>query len=220
MLDPEHHDRDLYSRITAEAAQYYDARLPYHNFEHVRSVLAHAERIIADCRSEGVPIDAEVVRYAVLFHDADYAEDHRAKGYDSKEAYAAALATTVLEPFDVDPHLIQRVQSTIMATHHAQPFSTNEEKAIRAADLANMAGLYEDFLESNRRLKAETEILSGTTMSWAEWKAGTKTTVEWYLNQDIRLTSHHDDEHGFSVFHQQAQKNLQRFLADETTETT
>lgn len=207
-------ETELYSIIFTEAEKLYDPRLPYHNFEHALAVQRQAEEIIRHCLEESVPIDTEVVRYAALFHDAGYSHDHRALGYDSKESYAAELAGQTLQQFGVADDVISRVQETIMATHRDAAFTTNEQKAVRAADIAGMAGSYEEFVEANRHLKAEAELLSGNTISWAEWKAGTQQTVAWYLGQDIRLTSHHDDEHGHSTFHRRVQENLQRFLAD------
>lgn len=218
MDQPERIETELFSQIVAAAEELYDRRLPYHNFEHALTVQRQAEEIIRHCREEKVLIDADVIRYAALFHDAGYSDDHRALGFDSKEAYAAALASQTLQQFGVADDIISRVQETIMATHRDAAFTTNEQKAVRAADLANMAGPYEEFVEANRRLKAEAELLTGNTISWVEWKAGTEKTVAWYLGQDIRLTSHHDDEHGHSAFHRRVQENLQRFLADHELE--
>lgn len=211
----ERQETELFSLISAAAEKLYDPQLPYHNFAHAQSVLAQAERMINNCQSEGVPIDVDVVRYAALFHDAGHNADIRALGFDTKEAYAASLAGETLERFGIATEVIERVQATIMATHRDAAFTTNEQKAVRAADIANMAGTYAYFVDANSRLKAEREMLAGHAISWAEWKEGTKVTVEWYLRQDIRLTRHHEDEQGRSRFHVQVRANLERFLSDK-----
>jgi hypothetical protein len=48
------------------------------------------------CLKEGVPINGEVVYYALLFHDAGYHENHASMGFTSKEVYSAHLAVQCL----------------------------------------------------------------------------------------------------------------------------
>lgn len=200
--------------LTNEARELYDERLPYHNFEHALKVLERVEAIVARCQTENVPINIDVVRYAALFHDAGYIEDHRALGYESKESYAAALARPVLTSHGLSASTIANVERTIMATQLDAILQSNEDKAMRAADIGNLQGDYEEFVDSNRRLKAEAELLGGRPITWATWKHGTEDIVNRFLAMDIRLTSQHDDGQGNSTFHSIAKKNLDRFLAD------
>ena len=215
MNTPEHEVVDLFSQISAEAEKLYDPHLPYHNFDHARAALQNAEVTIIACQAEGIPIDAQVVRLAVVFHDAGFSQDAIALGFASKEAYAASLAETALQQHGLETRVIQRVKQAILATHRDATFTTNEEKAVRAADIGHMAGPYEVFVENNRHLKAEAELLSGKSISWASWKIGTKQIVEWYLGQDIYLTTRHDDARGYSNFHTRARANLERLLTDD-----
>ena len=71
--------------LEERAASLYSDTLAYHNFEHIRETLAAAEVIIERCAAENIRIDSAVVYYALLFHDAGYAEDHVALGHRSKE---------------------------------------------------------------------------------------------------------------------------------------
>jgi HD superfamily phosphodiesterase len=66
--------------------------LPYHNFNHVLRTLVSAELLMERCLKGGVPIDSEVLYYALLCHDAGYHEDHINKGFTTKEKYSAHLA--------------------------------------------------------------------------------------------------------------------------------
>ena len=89
------------------------------------------------------------------------------------------------------------------------------DAAVRAADLAGLAGEYKDFVDRNRRFKKESEMLSGEEISWNEWKKQTTETVAFYLKQDIHLTSHYEDTDGTSIFHKKTRENLERFLNED-----
>ena len=52
------------------AAELYSDQMPYHNFNHVFGTLEAAELLVKRCLKESVPINGEVVYFALLFHDA------------------------------------------------------------------------------------------------------------------------------------------------------
>ena len=73
------------------AAELYSDQMPYHNFKYVFGTLVAAELLMERCLKEGVPINGEVVYFALLFHDAGYHEDHINKGFTIKEEFLEQL---------------------------------------------------------------------------------------------------------------------------------
>lgn len=205
------------SRFSLEQAAeaLYSSELPYHNFQHAQWAREQGKAIIDGCKREGILIKEAVVDLALLFHDAGYNENHKENGFETKEAYSAHLAGEALRHAGYESDLIRDVQDVIISTHRDASFVTNEAKVVRAADLAGIAGDYETFLENNRRLKKEAETLLGVKIERDEWKRKTEEIIGFYLQQDIRLTSAHEDEGGESIFHMKARENLKRFLQEE-----
>jgi predicted metal-dependent HD superfamily phosphohydrolase len=191
------------------AAELYSDQMPYHNFSHVLGTLAAAELLVERCLKEGVPINGEVVYYALLFHDAGYHENHISKGFTSKEKYSAHLAVQCLRTEAVPEDTIKRAVAAILSTERdAQPTS-NEEKAVRAADLAGLASNYTTFRSDVEKLRQECEMLTGRKVAWDEWKTSTEETIRFYLSQEIRLPQPDD------LYYAQASHNLSRLLSED-----
>jgi predicted metal-dependent HD superfamily phosphohydrolase len=199
-----------------QAARLYDPDLPYHNFGHIRTVIKKGEEIVNNCRKENIDIDDAVVYYALLYHDAGYRDDHAAKGYASKEAYSADLAETELLRKGMDGGKVQKIKSAIMCTHVDARCKSNEDKAVRAADLAELTADYEVFKKNTLDLKKELEMMKGSPISWEEWKILARERVELFLREDLQLTSDYFDADGNSVFQKNARRNLQTMLSDES----
>ena len=202
--------------IEKTAAAMYEPKLPYHNFGHAITVTRYAEIIVERCKRENVPLDEKVVYYALLFHDAGYHEDHIAKGFDIKEAYSAYLAEHALRDYGVDEETIEKVKTGIISTYVDAHCCSNEDKAVRAADLSGLAAEYEVFKLNAVRLMDEHELMNGEKVSWEDWKLGVKETLELYLREELKLTSEYYDENGNSVFHVQTRANLDTLLADDS----
>jgi hypothetical protein len=200
--------------LEARAATLYSPRLPYHNFEHIEETLAAAVVITGRCAAENIRINNEVVYYALLFHDAGYHEDHRALGFDTKEAYSATLAEKVLVEFAIVEPQIRKTVGAIRATERDASFISVEQKAVRAADLSGMAAPYEEFLLKSLKLKREFEIIYGNSLEWRAWQETSREVLSFYLSQEIRLTSYFHNEFGESGFHSALRENLRRLLAE------
>ena len=196
------------------AAQFYDEKLFYHNFEHVNYVLSSASRILNSCKRENIEIDEAVVYYAILFHDAGFIEDHTAMGYQSKEAYSADIAGRELKAYGVSDNVIAKVRDAIMATHMNADCQTKEEIAVRAADLSGLADDYNVFKKNTVDLLKEGEMMSGNKMTWEEWKIKAAEVIELYLRQELYLTSDYYNVDGSSKFHINARKNIDRLMQD------
>lgn len=197
------------------AAGYYSAALPYHNFHHAMDAVRAGWEIVDRCREEGIRIDEVVVYYALLFHDAGYHEDHLGKGYRSKEDYSADLAASSLKEHGVPMRTIQKVMAAIRATQRDAQFTTSEQKAVRAADLAGLAADYPVFRANTEKLRAEYQMLTGKHLTWEEWIDYASETVRFFLAQEIRLTSYFADKDGESLFHKRARANVETLRAEK-----
>lgn len=198
------------------AARLYDAKLKYHNFDHIRYVMEEGNKILKRCQAEGVEIDEAVVYYAILFHDAGFIENHMSKGFDSKEAYSADLAAKNLQGNGIDTETIQKVKQAIMATHVDSLCLTNEDKAVRAADLAGLAVDYAVFKKNTLDLKDELEMMSGKKVTWKQWKTMAAERVEQFLREELYLTSDYYNNQGESKFHLNTRNNIKKLLQDDS----
>lgn len=197
-------------QLEQTAAALYSDRLPYHNFRHALDAVESGHLIVRRCKSEHVRIDAAVVYYALLFHDAGYHQDHLHLGFPSKEAYSAELAAQALQDRGIARSTITRVRAAILSTRRSASFRTAEQKAVRAADLAALAADYPVFLDNTRRLWEEYQMLSGQHPSWQQWVEGAMNVIRYYLSQEIRLTSYFTADDGSSEFHRRVRANLDR----------
>jgi predicted metal-dependent HD superfamily phosphohydrolase len=171
--------------------------------------------LVERCLKEGVPIDSEVVYYALLFHDAGYHENHISKGFTSKEEYSAHLAVQCLRAEAIPEDIIKRVVAAILSTQRDTQFTSNEEKAVRAADLAGLASDYKTFRSNVEKLHQECEMLTGRKVAWDEWKTSVKETIRFYLSQEIRLTQPDSCVDNVAIFYAQANQNLSRLLSED-----
>ncbi len=198
------------------AFKLYDSNMPYHNFDHIRTVLKEGEEIVRKCRGEGITIDENVVYYALLFHDAGYHEDHLEKGFDSKEAYSAELAVRALDGNDFDKEMVNKVKAAILATHCDAHCYSTEDKAVRAADLSGLAADYKVFKENAVNIKLELEMMNGTQLSWKDWTKNAVDRIELFLREELEITSDYFDAEGNSIFHRKSRENLKTLLSDDS----
>jgi hypothetical protein len=183
--------------------------MPYHSFDHVLGTLAAGAMLVERCLKEGVPINCEAVYYALLFHDAGYHENHISMGFASKEEYSAHLAVQSLRAEAIPEDTINSVVAAILSTQRDAQFISNEEKAVRAADLAGLASDYATFRSNVEKLHQECQMLTGRKLAWDEWKTSVKETISFYLSQEIRLT-----QPDF-LFYAKANQNLSRLLSED-----
>lgn len=200
--------------IEKRAAALYDKRLPYHNFDHVLQVILAGEEIMEKCRADGIAFDEDAVYYAMLLHDAGFHEDHRALGFESKEAYSAALARQFLERMSISQSIISKVVSAILCTHVDGRCRTVEDRIVRRADISGMASGYDQFRADTVNLKQELEILSGQPVSWNEWKKQASERINLFLREDTGLVHDDYDSDGEPVFLRRVRNNIDAMMAD------
>jgi hypothetical protein len=111
--------------------------------------------------------------------------------------------------------IIKRVVAAILSTQRDAQFTSNEEKAVRAADLAGLASDYKTFRSNVEKLHQECELLTGRKVAWDEWKTSFKETISFYLSQEIRLTPPDACVDNVALFYAQAKENLSRLLSED-----
>lgn len=198
------------------AASLYEASLPYHNFNHVQDTLKAGEDILAQCAAEDRSVDARVVYYALLFHDAGYQHDHRALGFATKEALAACWAARTLKDWDgVSLETANATVAAINATYRDALPANAEQQVVRAADLSGMAADFASFRTHTEQLRQEHALLTGETIGWSDWIQRATLVIEGYLSQQLDVTEFfRRGDSGESPFQQRIRANLRR-LVDE-----
>jgi len=208
---PQPCDADLEQQVSA----YYAPELPYHNFSHALKAVANGREIVAACQREGIPVDAGVVYYALLFHDAGFIENPRRHDCDTREAYSAFIADKLLSGAGLSREKIEAVKAAIISTTREAEFTTPEQQAVRAADLFDMAADYELFRSNTDKLRQEYVMLTGQPVTEAEWRRQVGEVIGFYLGQEIGLTAYFRPQAGqASEFNQGVARNLQRYLGE------
>lgn len=192
------------------AAALYDPRLPYHNFSHALEVLTVGNEYIGRCREADMPIEVDVVYPALLFHDAGYQTDHRVRGFDSKEAYSAELAGSVMHSYQYASGVIAAVQRAIISTQCGIPCETTEAKLVKAADLSGLAADYPLFLQNAMRLWREEAVLSRRLTEWEQWRDNAIEMVERFLTEDLGFSPACYADDGEAWLNKQARANVDR----------
>lgn len=208
-----HFDGIRNAHLEQVAEKLYSDQMPYHNFNHILGTLAAAELLMECCLNEGVPINGEVVYYALLLHDAGYHENHISKGFTSKEEYSAHLAVQCLRAEAIPEDTIKRVVAAILSTQRDAQFISNEEKAVRAADLAGLTSDYKTFRSDVEKLRQESEMLTGRKVAWDEWKTSIEETIRFYLSP-VGLALPEACVDNAATFYAQANQNLSRLLSE------
>ena len=199
-----------------EIEQFYDESMPYHNFGHACNVTSRALLLADRCTKYGIAVREPVVVWSGLFHDAGYHIDPKTRGFPTREDHSAAIARIFLQGRRIPERVTDEVFACIISTNRDAPFLFVEQKIVRAADLAGLAGTYEEFKANNFRLKREYEMLSGKEITVKDWIDQTKKIVEFYLSENIVLTPEHQDANGRSIFHTRAQHNLDLLLKEHS----
>jgi hypothetical protein len=194
--------------------------LPYHNWDgHVMDVLQNGLVLIDRCEKYAVPVRRQAVGLGIIYHDSDYAIDHDAKGFKSKESLSAFVMQEDMkqEPFAslINKKDVKIATVAILGTAYDVFPQTIEAKVLRASDLMGLMGPYDLFLEHSLNIKKEIEYLQKRKLAKEEYALHVAILLTGFLAQDIRLTPEHDKK-GISIFHKQATGNLHRFLSEQS----
>lgn len=173
----------------------------YHNFTHTQRVLRSVKEIL-----EHYPVteeDALIVQLAALLHDTGYTKTRM-----GHEEVSVKIATTFLKEQQVEQHLIDAVNTCIMATKLDYTPKTELEKILRDADASHFGKEY--FNEASEFLRKELELQDVKAYSTSEW-----------LNENIEVLSQkHQFYTDYALRNWQAQKasNLAELIKSKTKE--
>ena len=150
--------------VSAYMQEHANPSLLYHNLSHTERVVTVATEI---ARHYGLGSrDLFIVLTAAWFHDIGYYSDIR-----NHEQVGAAQAETFLKALGVDEVIINAVTAVIMATRLPQSPSNLLEDIVCDADLSHFGT--DEFIELNKLLRKEMELLHGQDISKEDWTNGT-----------------------------------------------
>lgn len=166
-------ETDQIEEYSAAAERYYSPDHPYHNYKtHAKPVAEGVRTIAAKLAMQDITIPTGALVIAAHWHDAMHHDDHRAKGYMSKEEYSAHMVEMYLEDKLVTKAQGIIIQDSIFATAHnfwrpRYPYET----ILNRADLENIGGPKIFFLQNVALLYKEA-LLHDKSLSWDEYVTG------------------------------------------------
>ena len=159
--------------LAMPAKRHYDSSLPYHNWDHALEVAENAcdlaDRFAA---RGGKRLHPGVLATAGAWHDAGFAEDHDALGFETKEHYSAQLAADHLNECKRPPAFIEEVRTAILGTIHHAARDNLYALVLHRADIANIGGPYKPFMVSAYKLFMEAR-LRNSAVQFTSWRRST-----------------------------------------------
>ena len=194
------------------AKEFYSPDLPYHNWDHARDAVRDAEALNSRLqRRTGRIVGGGVLMVTLAWHDTGFHEDHIKLGFQTKEQYSAHLVREYLESVGAPESFIVLVESGIAATEQGAERTTDLELLSRAADVRNVGDIFQRFVSSNLKLRAEKETLTGIKVPWDEWVNGTQDYVDLLVEESQReLPLLGESTGAFMSFDTRARENMAR----------
>lgn len=193
---------------------------PYHGVSHPDVVWEKASLLIEQCERNNIPVDKASLRDAVELHDALCHVDPKLLGFSSAEHLAANLTQRYLICCGYSQETAQRVGEVVMATNPDVRPRTPEEIIIRAADLWNIGGDYQGFVDASRALHREAMNTRRAEVPFESFLQGSYGYLQKFLWPMLELTPNARDQDGRSVWHVNAMRNLSRQWKDTFGEET
>lgn len=213
-----------YSEIRSEylrdmAAQYPNKAIyRYHNFEdHILTGEVYLKQLIIRCQREGVEVNPEVLDAAWNGHDAGYACDPTVLGFKSREHMHATIAYNSLKAKGASEEFARRVERAIACTNVFESPVTNEDKAIRATDMHNVALDYENMRDNSLRLYEEMRNTVSSNLSFPDFVRGSVKYLGLYMIPFLKLTTAAVDTEGRSEWHVKAFENVVRLRREHSS---
>lgn len=168
---------DQVEEYIAAAQGHYTDAYRYHNWSHAVSVMEGVDTIADKLEAQGIKIARNTLRIAAAWHDAGYHRNHAALDFSTKEEYSAALLGDYLQDKPVTNLQRNLMQTAIIATwHHHAELRTPPQIILHRADIANIGGPTDAFIENNILLLQEARH-KGVYPSWRQHLAQTDSFV-------------------------------------------
>lgn len=189
---------------------------PYHNVtQHLRPMCSAAVKIAQGCWEYGLQPNLIRVRAAARGHDALKGMDPLAMGVATEEEAAAQYSFLLLRSLGAPLEFCHGVKEDIEDTHAKAKPRSLEAQIVRAADLSNLAGLYETVLDNTKKLHREFEIISDTKIEYRRFVAKSIGFLDNYFSELIALTPAAFDDCGRSTWHIKSISNLIQMYREE-----
>ena len=170
----------------------------YHNLSHTKRVVNKVKELLEGEKIEGQ--DASALLLAAWFHDVGYT-----KGTEKHEEASAEMAEQFLIEQGIDPDMLSRIKSLIMATVVEHEPKDKLEMIIRDADCAHFSS--KNYDEISELLRSEMELTNVKSFSDDEW---IKENVRFF--KDVQRFN---TEYAINKWQKGKEKNLARLLKRE-----
>lgn len=180
------------AELDAVLARYDEPHRHYHTRQHLEECRERLAPVLGDAER------ADEVELALLYHDAVY--DARAS---DNEARSADLAAAAMAAQGATPAAISRVRALILATRHAEPPATRDERLLVDVDLGILAADAARFDEYERQVREEYSWVPGPL-----FRTKRRAVLESFLARPRIYTSG-----AFGVDEAPARANLARSIA-------
>jgi hypothetical protein len=212
--------RETCREMWSDAEAWY-SDLPYHNFQHARETLWEAMRLVDLCETHGLQVNRKALVAAALFHDAGYHLDEREYGFNTKEEFSAAILGMHGEKYGFSVVDTYTAEKAILSTYLSAVPNTLEDKILVRADLASIAGGYQEpFRRKTLLFTEEAKLLKATrgeTFDHREFVKGNIRALCVYLSNDLTLGPF-DTEDRQGVFKLRATANIQQWVQETAGE--
>jgi predicted metal-dependent HD superfamily phosphohydrolase len=179
--------------LTQILAAYSEPHRKYHTLQHLSECLGWLEPVLDQAEHPGE------VEIALWFHDAVYALERQ-----DNELRSAEWANAELIDRGVDSEVRERVGALVMATKHAAPPQTTDERLLVDVDLAILGAPRERFDEYEKQIRAEYGWVPGFL-----FRRKRREVLAGFLARPVLLSSAYFRER----LEESARANLQRSIA-------
>lgn len=195
------------------AKPHYSRNLSYHNWHHVEVVMNSVTELIEKASRHGISLKKDVLLVAAAWHDAGFSEDHRKRGFPTKEHYSASLLEKYLEDKQVSKEDKDLMLAAILGTIHNAPRENLDILVLHRADISNIGESYSIFLKNNVSLWKEFEQLNSVAIPWDEYIQASVA----YIEELPRLG---EPTHTRSSFDTRAKDNVAKLQIESRTRIT
>lgn len=183
----------------------------YHNLEHhIEPGVIFLKTLAQRCVSQGIALDVDVVDAAWWGHDADFANDPAILGFKSREHMHATIVYRTLRTKGASEEFARRAERAVACTNVFETPVTNEDKAVRAIDMHNVALEYALMRDNTLRLYEEMRNTVNSTLSVPEFVRTSVKYLGLYMLPFLQLTNAAIDSEGRSEWHKKTFGNVLR----------
>lgn len=189
--------------------------VPYHDWGHVQEVRDWVQKLVKRSSKAGMQLDVTALTIGALLHDALFFAEPSYFGCQSREELSAQYAYNMMINMGGGEEFAHKIWRIIIATHFLAEPKGPEEVVMRAADLKNVGGDYEEFKRNTARLYHESALFGPAKTGFAEFVWNAMRYLSLYAWRFLQLTPETFEGKGpVSEWHQTAITNITRLYAE------